>query len=113
MRDEGHNQAKRTPGSPGEAVHRTAPARGGTLERARAGGQGDVRALGDAIAALPKPETIDGTDANELSWIGIREHRCDRSLKVSGWNAAFVFMVVAKCRNAVRDSRRVPPLRSG
>ena len=41
------------------------------LERAKTGNQADVKTLGDAIAALPYPATIDGTDALELARIGI------------------------------------------
>ena len=41
------------------------------LERAECGGQQDAITLGDAIAKLPYPASIDGTDALELSRIGI------------------------------------------
>lgn len=43
------------------------------LERAKQGGMQDVKTLGDAIAVLPYPATIDGTDAMELSRIGLPE----------------------------------------
>ena len=42
------------------------------LERAKSGKQDDVKTLGDALAMLPYPATIDGTDALELGRIGIR-----------------------------------------
>ena len=43
------------------------------LERAKNGKDAYVKTLGDAIAALPYPATIDGTDALELGRIGIAE----------------------------------------
>lgn len=43
------------------------------LERAKNGNDNDAKTLGDAIAALPYPATIDGIDALELSRIGVME----------------------------------------
>ena len=43
------------------------------LEGAKNGKDADVKTLGDAIAVLPYPATIDGIDAIELGRIGISE----------------------------------------
>lgn len=43
------------------------------LDRAINGGDGDRLTLGNAIAELPYPPSIDGTDAHELSRIGLRD----------------------------------------